>query len=122
MDSAHIVIIGMLVVILIVVARMAMNQKDAEERVARAKRVLGSDAAHALLKQLRQPPKESFVYSDNLPAMVGEQIAQQRFLRDYSFPRDTVFARLGTMLETCENESSPSPQCDMFKAWASRMM
>mgnify|MGYP003385728244 CR=1 FL=1 len=131
MKPAHIAIIGILVVILIVVvmARNKVNNRVADRRAALAnlRGTLMSDYDRMRAGQVPSQPSmpaddgsatEHFNWSAAYNYL-EEQAQQKRELRDASFPTNTVFARLGSMLESCR--SNNTPQCQAFKKFAYAM-
>lgn len=128
MDSSHIVIIGLLVVILLVVvmARNRNNPSAAALRRQRAMAAMGRTAG--LLGERRYRPRESDISSQmstenfnwsHTADILEQQAQQKKELRDASFPLSTVFAKLGTMAETCAHDNTP--QCVEFRKFANAM-
>jgi len=131
MKPAHIAIIGILVVILIVVvmARNKVRNEVADGRAALAGMQGKLAADYDRLRAGRVPSQPSMPADDGSATehfnwsaaynYLEEQAQQKRELRDASFPTNTVFARLGNMLESCKNNNTP--QCQAFKKFAYAM-
>lgn len=140
MEQSHMVIIGLLIVILVVVV-MARNKVRNEVSGLEARRQSLMAAARAEAAKLKGrlgaeydllqarhnassapqddgPSTEHFNWS-NAYNILEEQAQQKRELRDASFPTNTVFARLGNMMQTCQQNRSP--QCDAFMKFAYSM-
>lgn len=121
MDSSHIVIIGLLVVILIVVV-MARNRNHPSAAALRRQRAMAAMGRTAgILGERRHMYRESDASTENFDwshasDILEQQAQQKRELRDASFPLNTIFAKLGTMAETCAHDNTP--QCVEFRKFA----
>lgn len=151
MEHAHIVMIGLLVVILIVIVMARNRVRDDVDAIRKRRQAIAAMAQKSLgnlgalkrkfgseIDDLRagmihsQPSlplddgsgdggssseTENFRWTD-IPFydVMRQQAEQKKDLRDRSFPLKTVFAKLGTMAQSCEHDSSP--QCAAFRNFA----
>lgn len=130
LDPVHIVILGLLIFILIVVAKISHSQKESRHSFSSLRTNLRDRMpSGSSLRQLREgyddhiPPHDVEVYKklvSELPAgsfrdLIQKQAEQQAFALQYNYPPTTIFAELGEMAETCQTNNSP--QCQYFNKY-----
>lgn len=127
LDSSHVVIIGLLIVILIVVVMMRNRNHPSAAALRRQRAMAAMGRTAGILGERRRGYRESDTSSastenfnwSHASDILEQQAQQKKELRDASFPLNTIFAKLGTMAETCAHDNTP--QCVEFRKFASAM-